>query len=561
MKRCPEISLELLRAGSRYPQLISPASEYLALCGSYAIGSLQTGIDHSRLLSCLRHLSYSSYDEEARIGAIEELGKVAGVLLKEIPGLSNELIRMQVGGYDLAHLRLTLSAPELSLIPFELAVAPESLPDHGRPLFAQNTLPIALSRGCREGGLQFSSWDRPPRILLVLGYGSHSGELPSEEHESAIRGAIEVVPRGGVEADRARSQALAELTVLEDTSLADLRRACASGEYTHVHILANSSKVRNGLEEGYGLLLCDDDKSAIEVPGTGVAEALRPHGLRSDPRKGPSFVCIASCDSANPGGLLSPERSLAEEVHLTGVPWVFACQYPLSIRGSVTLTEVLYQSILSGDHPAEILQQARSGLRASYTDAHDWASLVAYSAPAAAYEKDLAAFRRRQEAKIKELRNIEIAIRQSQKGDPHDGHFDAFISYKRGEKDQEFAENLYKTLTKTGFSVAIDTVDFAPEKDFLTESERCVRASRFTLAVISARYLESGNTMEEAVITKVLGMQERKRRIIPLKIEEVETPYWLFGVTGLDFTKDNELIDPMDKLKTTLARSREHPNA
>ena len=82
--------------------------------------------------------------------------------------------------------------------------------------------------------------------------------------------------------------------------------------------------------------------------------------------------------------------------------------------------------------------------------------------------------------------------------------------------------------------------------------ERCVRESRFTLAVISPRYFESGNTVEESVICKVLGLQERRRRLIPLIIEKVEMPYWLYNIVGINVTSDDPLVDPMSRLVKTL---------
>src|SRR5262249_7496319 len=88
--------------------------------------------------------------------------------------------------------------------------------------------------------------------------------------------------------------------------------------------------------------------------------------------------------------------------------------------------------------------------------------------------------------------------------------FDAFISYRRAEVDTEFARKLYKELGDNGYRIAIDERDFNVNRSFLEEMERCVRESRFTLAVISPRYLVSGTAVEEAVICKVLGLRERK---------------------------------------------------
>ena len=72
------------------------------------------------------------------------------------------------------------------------------------------------------------------------------------------------------------------------------------------------------------------------------------------------------------------------------------------------------------------------------------------------------------------------------------------------------------------------------------------------MAVISARYLESGNCQEEAVICKVLDMGDRKRRLIPIVIEAVPMPAWLYGIVGIDFTKPDPLVEPIDKLRATL---------
>ncbi|MEM9008923.1 MAG: toll/interleukin-1 receptor domain-containing protein [Cyanobacteria bacterium P01_F01_bin.86] len=130
--------------------------------------------------------------------------------------------------------------------------------------------------------------------------------------------------------------------------------------------------------------------------------------------------------------------------------------------------------------------------------------------------------------------------------------YDAFISYRRQDPDKQFARDLRKSLIAAGYKVAFDEVDFSPQASFLEEMERCVKQSRFVLAVISSRYFESGNTQEEAIITKVMDMGERKRRLIPLIVEPVERPVWLYNLVGLDFTDEDPIVPPFDKLKTSL---------
>ena len=82
-----------------------------------------------------------------------------------------------------------------------------------------------------------------------------------------------------------------------------------------------------------------------------------------------------------------------------------------------------------------------------------------------------------------------------------------------------------------------------------------VRESRFTVAVISARYLESGNTRGRGDHLQGARHGRPKRRLIPLVIEPVTMPVWLYGIVGIDWTKRDPLVDPLDKLKATLGRA------
>jgi hypothetical protein len=130
--------------------------------------------------------------------------------------------------------------------------------------------------------------------------------------------------------------------------------------------------------------------------------------------------------------------------------------------------------------------------------------------------------------------------------------YDVFISYRHEGEDQRFARDLMAALEADRYRVAIDERDFPASASFLQEMERAIRQSRFTVAVISPRYLESGNTEEEAIITKVLDMGDRRRRLIPLVIEPVSLPVWLYGIVGIDWTKRDPLVDPYERLKSTL---------
>jgi hypothetical protein len=130
--------------------------------------------------------------------------------------------------------------------------------------------------------------------------------------------------------------------------------------------------------------------------------------------------------------------------------------------------------------------------------------------------------------------------------------YDVFMSYRHEGADSAFAREVVAALEAEGYRVAIDERDFPANASFLQEMERAIRQSRFTVAVISRRYLESGHTEEEALISKVLDMGDRKRRLIPLVIEPVVLPAWLYGIVGIDWTKRDPLVDPFAKLTATL---------
>jgi len=133
--------------------------------------------------------------------------------------------------------------------------------------------------------------------------------------------------------------------------------------------------------------------------------------------------------------------------------------------------------------------------------------------------------------------------------------YDAFISYRHAEPDRRHAVEVLEALESNQFRVAIDFRDFSPNAHFLTEMERCIRGSRFVLCVITSSYLASGNTSEEALISKTLDLADRRMRLVPLFFEAVEVPTWLYGLVGIDFT-EAAAVDPLGRL-LELVRSRD----
>lgn len=129
--------------------------------------------------------------------------------------------------------------------------------------------------------------------------------------------------------------------------------------------------------------------------------------------------------------------------------------------------------------------------------------------------------------------------------------YDGFMSYRHLEPDRTIAFELVETLEARGLRMAIDARDFSPNEHFLSEMERCIKQSRFVLCVVTAQYLLSDHTSEEAIISKTLDLAERRRRLVPLIYERQDLPVWLHGLVGIDFTPGAS-VDPHERLAQLL---------
>ncbi|PQP34328.1 hypothetical protein C6A37_08355, partial [Desulfobacteraceae bacterium SEEP-SAG9] len=83
-------------------------------------------------------------------------------------------------------------------------------------------------------------------------------------------------------------------------------------------------------------------------------------------------------DSGNLSGPFDKSGSMAQELHVAGIPVVVASQLPLTFPGSEVLTRTFYQSLLSGKDVRLALHEARVDLYKSSKDSHDWLSLIAF---------------------------------------------------------------------------------------------------------------------------------------------------------------------------------------
>jgi hypothetical protein len=395
------ITLELLRHGPPHNQLLSPLTSYLALCENHPAVSWQVPVEHNQMLHRLRALAYEMGDEPREF-QITDTARLLGDLLGAIPGLTADLNRQGAAGAakddgceDVTHLQLILSASELALLPFELATAPAGFPGAGQPLSLQAQQPVCITRGTRRLPDEVRLWPRRPCVLFA--YASPPGyqPVPAQAHLLALRRALEpwlVLPEDA-SAEERRAAVAKRLHVLPEASVPTLEKACASGRYTHVHILAHGAEIRDEYDLRHGLALHSDGAAsgAEVVSGERLASVLRaPKAGEPGCFTRPSVVTLASCNAGNQGTVMGVGASIGHALHEAGVPLVVASQFPLSFGGSVLMVQELYVGLLWGEDPRKLLVGLRRRLHARYRDRHDWASLTAYASLPADFERQLA---------------------------------------------------------------------------------------------------------------------------------------------------------------------------
>jgi hypothetical protein len=410
MNEIRDVILEFLRPGPAHNQLLSPLTPYIALCGADGPVTVSMPFEHRHLLNRLERLRYSGptgdISRQQRESEVREIGEALGRVLGQVPALLSELGNAFTEDGRLVNLRLSLSAFELGMVPFEFAISPDGFPQSGSPLFLQTRAPISISREVRRGRPLQLCWDRPPRILFAFASVPGLPPVPAYEHLRALRRAVDPWVHILDDPKERIADFQNVVTVLEDATLRKIREQCAATEYTHVHILAHGAPRNHGGQQEYGVALNADDGGGTYdvVDGERLGMALMTRDASGKTRNRPTVVTLATCDSANINTVLTPGGSIAHQLHATEIPWVIASQLPLYMRASWIAAEILYSGLLRGDDPRWVLYDLRQRLRTDSPDTHDWASIVAYSTVSPDFNSQVRAFRSKQTRRKLEIK-------------------------------------------------------------------------------------------------------------------------------------------------------------
>ncbi|HMV70132.1 MAG TPA: CHAT domain-containing protein, partial [Myxococcota bacterium] len=374
------LALEILRHGPAHNQLLSPLVPYLALCGDAEAETLRLPLEHHELLEHLSALRYDPTTASARLHHVRTVQEHVTEILASIRGLATQAQRAQA---PVLHLRLVATPLELAMLPFELALMPPGMPGAGAPMLINPARKITLTREVRAAVRARFVWPAEVRVLFVSSRAG--GEVPTRAHALALMRALR--PWSGVDPKTGGLSFDDLLTVLVDPTPEEVRAAIAQGAFTHVHLLAHGRAEHTEAGDRYGLVLHGDDGQPRLLDGQRLAGVLRPTA-----DKAPTVVTLAACDSGNPGNVLLPGASLIHLLHQTAeIPLVVGSQYPLSFRGSVMMTETLYEQLAAGRDPRLAIMDVRERLFVAAPENHDWASLVAYARVPEDFDEQMAA--------------------------------------------------------------------------------------------------------------------------------------------------------------------------
>jgi hypothetical protein len=144
--------------------------------------------------------------------------------------------------------------------------------------------------------------------------------------------------------------------------------------------------------------------------------------------------------------------------------------------------------------------------------------------------------------------NFPVALHSGGKGtaspseSPRDScEYDVFLSYRDQEPDMTWTRTaLAVKLKEQGLRVCIDHECFRLAAWIVTEIERAVENSRYTVAVLSPAYLQSNFAELENVLAEHLGLEESQHRLIAVMRAPCTPRLGIRARMWLDMTDDAE---------------------
>lgn len=206
---------------------------------------------------------------------------------------------------------------------------------------------------------------RPEGSRIFVAWSAAAGPVPAAEHIESIARACAAASHS-FHSDR---------DVLAHASTGTLTQALEVGSsdgppIAVLHLLCHGAQA--GSTFGLGLQGESADEGAAVVDAGRLRQLLAPYATMV------RLVVLSVCDSANSGTLGNQLGSVAQTLHRAGFAAVVASRYPLTVGGSIRLTEALYDALLVPSSLEQALLVARKRLAQDATQL-DWAAVQLYA--------------------------------------------------------------------------------------------------------------------------------------------------------------------------------------
>lgn len=360
------ILVEFARLKNLGTGTLREGDDYLCTTAQFPVRQVAMNIDQLPFNKLMNALRYGAISEEQRQQALKTLARKVTELLDSATEQEGTLgAAVAAGTKALQQIDFVANASELSAIPFEAALAKD-----GKPLF-QSGAGVVLTRRVRGAFADRQpAWPKRPRVLFA--WSAAGGDVPADAHRHELLAALDSwMPAEASD----RENVLVEVANarLKDIKVAVENAAKMNRGFTHVHILAHGVPVPGDDDERFGVALDHVIEGIDAVKPEDLAKAL--HAVASTS----VVVTLAACDLANQTDSINPAKSVAHELHVSGIPVVIASQLPLTLEGSIILVRCFYSEILGGRDVRAALHATRVELYENAAKAgHDWVSLVGY---------------------------------------------------------------------------------------------------------------------------------------------------------------------------------------
>ena len=371
------IVIEILRNGKAYNKLLDPDINYIALCGTNPGIDFNIECEQQEFFEQSSLLRYDNTDNDSVLKAIDFFKQLVTKILNDIGSIKKEV---KIND-NFLHLRLVMAPIELAQLPFELSLTPDGLAGEKEKFFLRNSLlKTVITREVRQVSFIGYSWPVKPKILFA--WAQPINTVPYKLHWNALIEILKPLALPFAEIPEPIPDLGKLIKEIKQASLQSIKDEIAKAAmlnepYTHVHLLAHGGNENNFGGVQWRLVLCDnsDDSKAYFASGEELQHALIPETGNTNAI--PVIVSIIACDSGNEGSPVLPGGSLAHQLHVAGIPCVYASQFPLTQDGSVKLVSSLYSELIGAKDPRMTLYRTREVLDDG--EMHDWASFVAYA--------------------------------------------------------------------------------------------------------------------------------------------------------------------------------------